>query len=184
MASCKKANIKARENLGDDKVESVGKAIERPANWLIAAACVVTVVMMFHIVGDVFAKYIFNSPIEGTIEIVAGYYMVAVVFLPFAYVTYTEGQIIVELFTRGLSKRNLIRFDGLIAIATLVYMTIFTWNTVDEAIYQTGQREIWETGTFEVAIWPSRWIIPIGCGVMAVFVLYRLVRDLRGDVDE
>ncbi len=69
-------------------METIRKLIERPANWLIAFACFVTIVMMFHIVADVFAKYAFNSPIEGTIETVAGYYMVAVVFFPFAYVLY------------------------------------------------------------------------------------------------
>ncbi len=162
-------------------MESIQRQLERPANWLIALACVITIVMMLHIVADVFAKYAFNSPIEGTIETVAGYYMVAVVFLPFAYVTYTEGQIIVELFTRGLSKRNQRLLDGLIGIATLIYMVIFTWNTVTEAFYQTGQLEIWETGTTMIPIWPSRWIIPIGCGMMAVFVVFHLVRDLRGD---
>lgn len=164
-------------------MESIQKQIERPANWLIAAACVITVVMMLHIVADVFAKYLFNSPIEGTIETVAGYYMVAVVFLPFAYVTYTEGQIIVELFTRGLSKNSQRYLDGLIGIATLVYMTIFTWNTVAEAIYQTSQLEIWETGTTMIPIWPSRWVIPIGCGAMVLFVVFHLVRDLRGNND-
>jgi TRAP-type C4-dicarboxylate transport system permease small subunit len=35
-----------------------------------------------------------------------------------------------------------------------------------------------------IPIWPSRWLIPIGCGVMAAYVLYRLVRDLRGQSEE
>jgi TRAP-type C4-dicarboxylate transport system permease small subunit len=165
-------------------LDTIRRLIERPAGWLIAGASVVTVVMMFHIVADVFAKYAFNSPIEGTIETVAGYYMVAVVFFPFAYVACTEGHIIVELFTRGMSKRKLMRLDGIIAIATFLYMAVFTWKTVEEAILRTEQLEIWETGTSMIPIWPSRWLIPIGCGVMAVYVVYRLVRDLRGQSDQ
>jgi len=161
-------------------LDSIGKMIERPANWLIYIACGLTVLMMFHIVADVLMKYFFNSPLEGTIETVAGYYMVAVVFLPFAYVAYTEGQIIVELFTRGLTPRNQLRLDGFIGIATFVYMAVFTWQTFEEAIVRTAQLEIWETGTSEIPIWPSRWTITIGCGVMAAYVLYRLIRDLRG----
>lgn len=160
-------------------MESFRRMIERPANWLIYIACAITVLMMFHIVADVLAKYFFNSPLEGTIETVAGYYMVAVVFLPFAYVCYTEGQIIVELFTRGLSPRNQRLLDGLLGVATFVYMAIFTWKTFEEAVYRTAQLEIWETGTSEIPIWPSRWTITIGCAVMTAYVLYRLIRDLR-----
>lgn len=168
---------------GSGRLEIIRRLIERPANWLIAAACVVTVVMMFHIVADVFAKYVFNSPIEGTIETVAGYYMVAVVFFPFAYVAYTEGHIIVELFTRGLKPRVLMRIDGIVAIVTFIYMAIFTWKTVEEAVLRTAQLEIWETGTSMIPIWPSRWLIPIGCGVMTAYVVWRLVRDLSGRPD-
>ncbi len=165
-------------------MDTIRRLIERPANWLIAFACAVTVVMMLHIVADVFAKYAFNAPIEGTIETVAGYYMVAVVFFPFAYVACTEGHIVVELFTRGLSKLTLKRLDGIIAIATFLYLAVFTWKTVEEAVLRTAQLEIWETGTSMIPIWPSRWLIPIGCGVMAAYVLYRLIRDLRGDTDQ
>lgn len=165
-------------------METIRRLIERPADWLIAFACVVTIVMMFHIVADVFAKYAFNSPIEGTIETVAGYYMVAVVFFPFAYVACTEGQIVVDLFTRGLSKRTVMRLDGIIAIAMFLYLAVFTWKTVEEAVLRTAQLEIWETGTSMIPIWPSRWLIPIGCGVMAAYVAYRLARDLRGQSDQ
>lgn len=154
--------------------------IERPANWLVYLACGITILMMLHIVADVVAKHFFNSPLEGTIETVAGYYMVAVVFLPFAYVAYTEGQIIVELFTRGLSLRNQMRLDGFLGIATFIYMAIFSWKTIEEAVFRTAQLEIWETGTSEIPIWPSRWIIAIGCLVMTAYVLYRLIRDFRG----
>ena len=165
-------------------MQTIRKFIERPANVLIAFACVIAVMMMFHIVADVFSKYAFNSPIEGTIETVAGYYMVAVVFFPFAYVAYTEGQIVVELFTRRMSARRVMRLDGIVAIATFLYMALFAWMTVEEAVYNTIQLEIWETGTSMIPIWPSRWFIPIGCGVMAAHVLYRLIRDLRGQSDQ
>ena len=164
-------------------MKTIGKFIERPADALVWLACVAAVVMMLHIVIDVFSKYAFNAPLEGTIEIVAGYYMVAVVFFPFAYVAYREGHIIVELFTRNLAPRKVRMLDGVIAIFTFAYLAVFTWQTLEEAIYRTVQLEIWETGTFMIAIWPSRWLLPIGGGLMAVYVLYRLVRDLGGRDD-
>jgi TRAP-type C4-dicarboxylate transport system permease small subunit len=164
-------------------VEKIRKLIERPADALVALACLISIMMMLHIVADVFAKYLFNSPIDGTIEWVASYYMVALVFFPLAYVAYDEGHIIVELFTRRLSPGKLLRLDGIVAIVTFAYMAVFTWKTAEEAVFRTAQLEIWETGSQNIPVWPSRWMIPIGCGVMAAYVLYRLVRDLRGGGD-
>ena len=47
--------------------------------WIGGAALIL---MMLHIAADVVARYIFNAPLHGTVEIVSAYYMVAVVFLP------------------------------------------------------------------------------------------------------
>ncbi len=61
----------------------------------------------------------FYVPVEDTLEIVEIYYMVAVVYLPFAYVARGEGHIIIELFTRNLAPRNLARLETLIGMVTL-----------------------------------------------------------------
>lgn len=160
-----------------------GRAIDRPADALIAVACAVAVLMMCHVVLDVFCKYVLNAPIEGTIETVAGYYMVVVVFFPFAYVAHKERHITVDLFTRALSRRSLLTLDGIVGLFTFAYMAVFTWQTVVEAIARTRQLEIWETGTKIIPIWPSRWLLPIGCGAMAIYVFYHMVRAFRGRDD-
>jgi TRAP-type C4-dicarboxylate transport system permease small subunit len=38
--------------------------------------------MMAHVTVDVTCRYLLNSPLEGTTEVVAAYYMVAVAYLP------------------------------------------------------------------------------------------------------
>ena len=50
------------------------------------------VLMMGHIVADVAMKYALNDPIDGTTEVVAAYYMTAIVFLPIAYVALSREQ--------------------------------------------------------------------------------------------
>jgi TRAP-type C4-dicarboxylate transport system permease small subunit len=162
------------------RVETIRKLVERPSNALIAVACCIAVLMMLHVVLDVFSKYLLNSPINGTIEIVAGYYMVAIVFFPLAYVARREGHILVELFTRRMRPGRIRRLDAVIGIFTFGYMALFTWMTMVEALHRTAQLEIWEIGTFNIPIWPSRWLITIGCGMMAAYVLYRLADDFRG----
>lgn len=145
-----------------------------------AAACLGLTLMMFHVVADVAGKFFFRFPVEGTVETVEIYYMVMVVFLPFAYVTRTTGQIEVELFTRSLQGRKLAILEVSLGIFILVYMILMTWKTGEDAIDKTLLGEIREAGVSFLLAWPSRWLPPVGSGVMSLVVLVRLIADVRG----
>ena len=157
----------------------LGKALEVPINFLMWASCFVGFLMMAHITVDVIGRVVFNNPLEGTIEIVSGYYMVAVAFLPLAYISRHEGQIIVELFTRGLTGHPLVRLEIMVNVVTIAYLSVFAWMTGVMAIEQTEVGEVWETATGFVDVWPSRWVLPLSIVVMALYLLYRVVVDLR-----
>jgi len=155
------------------------RALDRLNGALMALASVVTVAMMAHVVLDVAGKYLLNQPIHGTLEIVSFYYMVAVLFLPFAYVTRTEGQIIVELFTRRMAPRRLAWLEVGVGLVTLVAMTVFAWKTGAAAVEKTIAGEFRESGVNIIQVWPSRWLPAIAGGSMALVVLFRLIDDFR-----
>jgi TRAP-type C4-dicarboxylate transport system permease small subunit len=160
-------------------VNRLGKALEVPINLLMWAACFVGFMMMTHITVDVIGRVVFNHPLDGTIEIVSGYYMVAVAFLPLAYISRHEGQIIVELFTRGLTGRKLVRLEILVNIVTIAYLSVFAWMTGTMAVEQTVEGEVWETATGFLDVWPSRWVLPLSVFVMVLYLLFRIIVDLR-----
>ena len=160
-------------------VNRLGKALEVPINFLMWAACFVGFMMMTHITVDVIGRVVFNHPLDGTIEMVSGYYMVAVAFLPLAYISRHEGQIIVELFTRGLTGRKLVRLEILVNIVTIAYLGVFAWMTGTMAVEQTVEGEVWETATGFLDVWPSRWVLPLSIVVMALYLLFRIIVDLR-----
>ena len=160
-------------------MDRLARALDVPINFLMWLACFVGLLMMLHITADVTGRVVFNQPLEGTIEIVSGYYMVAVSFLPLAYISRHEGQIIVELFTRNLAARPLLRLEVAVNVVTVAYLSVFAWKTGEEAVFQTVSREMWETATGFVDIWPSRWALPIGCGLMAIYLALRTALDLR-----
>ncbi len=152
------------------------RSLRRLGNGLAVAGGIALVLMMLHIVADVATKYLFNDPIDGTTEIVAAYYMVAVVFLPLAYVTFTEGHLIVELFTarmRGSLRAALVGCAGLATLAYLLFLVLYTGV---EAVRRTREGEAWETSVDLVAIWPSRWFLTVGLAAMALYVALAVVR--------
>ena len=152
------------------------RPLKRLGEGLAVAGGVALVLMMLHIVADVATKYLFNDPIDGTTEIVAAYYMVGVVFLPLAYVTFAEGHLIVELFTGRMSGRPLAALVGCAGLVTLAYILFFVYHTGVEALRRTREGEAWETSVDLVAVWPSRWFLTIGLGAMALYVALALVR--------
>lgn len=153
--------------------------IDKPINALMWVACFFGFLMMMHITLDVAGRVLFNSPITGTIEISSFYYMVAVSYLPLAYVSRNEGQIIVELFTRNLSKPRLLKLDAIVQVITIVYLAVFTWQTAVMALEQTHEGEIWEMSDTFLDIWPGRWLLPISFLMMMIYLIARVVTDLR-----
>ncbi len=158
-----------------------GKYPEALGRILMILGGIATIMMMLHIVADVILKHTLNDPIDGTTEIVAAYYMVASVFLPLAYVTFTEGHLIVELFTSKLSGRPLRLLSAFAGAVTVLYLLFLIVYTADEAILRTRDGEAWETSVELVAVWPSRWLLPIGLTAMGIVVIAQIIRWLRDD---
>lgn len=143
----------------------------------IGGACIT--LMMVHVSLDVLMKYIFNLPIQGTLEIVSYYYMVAAVFLPLGAVERSHGQIFVEVFTQRLAPRRIAAIDGFAKLLGLAYVGILTWMTGLEAVRQTRALEAWDAVFFDIPVWPTRWFLTLGCGSMLLYMALHAYRDLH-----
>ena len=97
-----------------------------------------------------------------TLEMVSNYYMVAVVFLPFAAVERMNGNIHVELIYTHLPRviRRVLDLVSYVLFAGLLYLlTTSTWN-VDIKKFNVGE---FIMGSYAVPIWPTRFLLPLGC---------------------
>jgi TRAP-type C4-dicarboxylate transport system permease small subunit len=153
------------------------RSIQIPTNivsWIAGAAILA---IMLQVVVDVAMREIFSAPIDGTIEIVSFYYMVAVTFLPLAYVSHHEGQIFVELFTRGMRPKSLAFLEGLVGIVCFIFVIWFVRETWFAALISFEEGEMWETSDDLITIWPNRFLLPVGMGLLAIYLLIRLIDD-------
>jgi TRAP-type C4-dicarboxylate transport system permease small subunit len=69
---------------------------------LVGIICVT--LMMLHITTDVILRFVFNSPIRGTITIVSHYYMVILGFCSLAVAESRDAHVSVEVFTELMSR--------------------------------------------------------------------------------
>ena len=155
-----------------DRIRGVARGIDL---CMLRIACAAAALMMVQISVDVVSKLLLGRPIIATIEIVSTYYMVALVFLPLAFVDRTGGHIAADLLTRAMGRRSRALTLWLMDLLVLVTIGLLFWYTLDEAIRRTVDGEVWRSGEYLLPVWPSRWLLPIGSGMMAISVLVRLI---------
>ena len=77
-----------------------------------------------------------------------------------------------------MSGRALQLLTGFTGLATLAYLLFVIYCTGEEAILRTREGEAWETSVDLVAVWPSRWLLPISGGLMCLYLVLRIVSDV------
>ena len=158
----------------------IGKALARLLDIQATIGIAAVGLMMFHITFDVFGKYLFNAPLPATLEIVSHYYMVVVVFLPLAMVEKRDAHISVEVLTQHLPDR----WQQVIIAATWVlsgvFFTALTYRTWIDAMDKYDVGAFIMGSTSAVPTWPTYFLLPFGCLILVLVLVYKLVIYITG----
>lgn len=150
------------------------RAIETGVRWLswilagIAGAALV--LMMLQTVADILMKNVFGAPIEGNLEIVSVYHMVAIVFLPLAFVEMRHEHITVELLVNlfpGWLRRV---SDTLAYLVATIFFGILAYQTGLDALKAWRIDEILMTSIL-ITLWPAKFSLPIGFAAVMLATL-------------
>lgn len=131
--------------------------------------------MLIQIVLDVVLKYVFNQPVPMTTEMVAHYYMVAVVFLPLPLVELRNASVSVDLFYRmfGSYARRAIM---LLAYAGQIFffgiLGYQSWLDAVEAMHARKYVYL----DFRLETWPATFFLPAGFYLAALISVLRIVQ--------
>ena len=150
-------------------------AITWLADRLLDISALLLLVMMVHVCADVGMKYVFNRPIQGTLEVVSYYYMVWAVFLPLALIEMTRSAVSVELFFNMFPRPMQILCIALVLLlcaATYAGLARITWL---DALRSFSRGEV-VMGPVTVVVWPSRFILPISFALAGLVCLWHLIR--------
>ena len=161
-------------------METVREMLDKAAGLLVKLGCVLVGLMALHVVLDVTGRYVFNAPLPGTVEFVSHYYMVGVIFWPLAYVQSRRGHFAAEIFTQRLPRPMIALLDAIVMLVTAVLLAFLTWRTAAYALEFTQARESVQTAYFTIPTWPSRWFVPLGLGLMALYALVQVLQTLAG----
>ncbi len=159
--------------------------LEWPINLLLWISLLAGVLMMLHVTADATGRTLFNHPLAGTTEIVSAWYMVAICYLPWAYVARNDNHIVAGMFQHIGGPRFDYWLDLIVKVLTALYTSVFTYETYLRALQQTAAGEVWQAGGIFIAVWPCRWFLPLAGGLMVIYLALRIVRDFgRGPATE
>lgn len=161
-------------------METISRALDALSTGLAAIAKFVLLITMLHVSFDVLMRYFFNMPLTGTIEISSYYYMIAVVFLPLAAVEQRNGHISVEIIAQHLGPKAQRILIGFVCIVSAVFYSLLFWRTWLEAVEKMHVRETYAS-SFNLEIWPPRFLLPFGCGLLTIVLLWKAWRLFSGD---
>lgn len=157
--------------------DTIERMLARLSRLLMYAAGLILAAMMLHVFSDVVLKYLLNSPIPGTDEIVARYYMVAAVFLPLPFVEMRNSGISVDLvynMVSRLAQRTMLLIAYVAQTAffgLLAYQSAFdAWKSFTIGEYVSTQ--------IIVTVWPASFFLPVGFAIATLVSILRIFQVL------
>jgi TRAP-type transport system small permease protein len=141
----------------------------------------VLMVMMFLVAIDVFLRYAFNAPLEGTYEAVE--LMMAVVFcFGIGYTQRQKGHVSVDLVTSKLGAKPRAALGSLVALLSLCIFIMMTWQSFVKAgvALKSGETSYGGVGPFgHVVMYPFIYLTSAACLIFCLELLVNLVSSLR-----
>ena len=153
------------------------KKVMDKVNLVLAAICGALVFFyMFLVAANITGRYIFNKPIDGTLEI-GQLVLASVIFFSLAYTQEEDAHIRVTAVLKTLPQRWQDRFETAILAIGFLIMILMAWRALPFAMESFRMREVHMS--VDVPIWPTKFIFFIGWSILGLqFLLEFLTRIL------
>ena len=158
----------------------IGRWLSRVIDLTTILSGLAIALMMFHVTADVVGRYLFNTPLPGTLTVVAYYYMLIAAFLPLAFAEQKNAHISVEVVTDMMPAFLQKHLAGLVLLLSASVFGLLTARTWQEARTKHDIGAMVSQGDAALPVWPTAYALPVGCGLMTLVVVYKFFVYLSG----
>lgn len=154
---------------------ALGKFLSRFIDFLTVISGLAIALMMLHITLDVILRNVFNYPLPGTITVVSYYYMAIAAFMPLAFAEQKQAHISVEVVTERLPKWLQAHLAGWMLLFSAAVFALLTLRSWEEAMSKYGIKASVVQGEDSLPVWPTYFVLPLGCCLMFLVVTYKFI---------
>lgn len=152
------------------KVYHIFKRIEDAShrwNWIImVGGSIVILAIVLLVVADVSGRYLFNSPIKGSLEL-SGVMLGIVAFLCFSYALIKRSHIRMTLLLDRLPTRLQVIAEIVAGVAGLTFFVVLDWGGIEQFWTSFVIRELMPA-TITIPYWIPKMVLPIGVSLMII----------------
>lgn len=131
-------------------------------------------IMALHVTAEIVGRRFFNYPLPGTIEIVSYFYMVSVSFLPLGYSQAVGEHVSADAFMALIPRKLRPHAEWLGKMLSVIVCLILLWATTQMAVQQTRLGEAVQSAYFDIPVWWTRWLVPLGLLSMVMVMLAQM----------
>ncbi|MBA7639663.1 hypothetical protein ES703_47323 [subsurface metagenome] len=143
----------------------------------IVAGSIILVGMMLLVTSDVIGRFLFNSPIHGTMEVIE-FMMIGLLYFTLAHTQAIKAHINVELLTSRFSPRARLICEIITYFVGLIVFALITWQGAASAAEAWRIGEI-TFGVIEFPIFPAKVLIPIGSFIFCLRFILDITNGFR-----
>lgn len=163
------------------------RMLSRVQNGLLALlatiGAVAIITLMIHVVIDVALRNTTNTPVPATYEIVTHYYMIALAFIPLAWVERGGGMVQVEVIEPFLNEHTRHWSDRLVALISTVIYGALSWVTLLTAMKNLKTGAFVMAQNIAVPTWPAYFLLPLGFALAALITFLRIFEPRKKKVE-
>lgn len=152
---------------------------DRLSKFMMVVAAVWALALSFIIVADIVSNNLFGEAIPGVREIVISS-IVMIVYLQLGYAIRSHSMLRAEtlLLVMPVTMRRVVLAAGY-ALGTAFFFLILN-GTISPTIWAWTTDEFWGEGALRVPVWPTRFMILIGCALAILNYIVAALIDVFG----
>ena len=159
-------------------VDRLKTRIDHGVRGLAVVSGIGILAMMLLTCADVFLRYLFNAPIEGTLDLTQ-MLMVIIVFFGLAHCGWTGGHVVVDVMRELLPSKVIVPLAVAVNAVGALAMLAMAWESVQTSLTYmlTGETPM----TVLIPKYPFIWVAAFGALTYAAILLFKTVRPDERD---
>jgi TRAP-type C4-dicarboxylate transport system permease small subunit len=156
------------------KLDKFALAWDKFETALLLVCAIALCAMMLITTADVIGRYFFRSPISWSMYFMS-YFQVVVMCLGLGYVQAKKKHVRVDIIEHFFPRTS-VPFSVIAYVALIAISAIIMWQGWNSAVDSFGLLETELAGTSNVPLWPWKFLLPLGFGIMIVQTIIDLLR--------
>jgi len=157
------------------------RIVDRFTSGLALLGAIGIAAILVQVTADVVLRYLFNTPVPATLELVSRYYMIAIAFFPLAWVERRGDMITVDIFSGIYGSGGVRLLDIAMSLIGAALYALLAWTTLAKALAEYEIGSVVMSLTTSVPVWPTYWVLPIAFVAASVISLTRALLLIAGE---